>query len=135
MRTRSRASARWAGVVRHFAALVDGGFNLADQRGKVGDALGDAGELRQLAGERRDLVARVSGCAQEDGDLENVVRWQDGGAGGGEQGLFNCGGLTHVEVWLESREGLRFGSGGEAAADLFGVGRRGEFEGEVAAAR
>ena len=37
------------GVVGDFAALVDGGFDLSDYGGEVGDALGDAGELGQFA--------------------------------------------------------------------------------------
>ena len=38
-----------AGVVGDFASLVDGGFNLTDDGGEVGDALGDAGKLGEFA--------------------------------------------------------------------------------------
>ena len=68
------------GVVGHLAAFVDGGLDLADQRREVGDPLGQTRELRQLPGERRDLVPGVARGAQEDRDLEDVGGGQDGGA-------------------------------------------------------
>ena len=122
------------GVVGDFAALVDGGFDLSDYGGEVGDALGDAGELGEFSGEGGDLVACVSGGAEEDGDFEDVAGGQDGASGGGEEVGGDVGGLSHVEVRLEPSQRSRFGGGGEAAADLIGVGAGRELLGEVAAA-
>ena len=79
MRTRARVSARAGEALSGtFASFVDGGLDLVDQRGEVGNALGDSGELRQFSSERSDLILCVSGGSQEDGDFEDVRRRQDG---------------------------------------------------------
>ena len=72
--------------------------------------------------------------AQENGDFEDVRCREDGSARGGQQGLFDCRGLSHVEVGLEPGERFRLGGGSQAAADLFGVRAGSELEGKVAAA-
>ena len=122
------------GVIGDFAAFVDGGLDLADQRGEIGDPLGDAGELRQLAGERRDLVAGVSRGAQEDGDFEDLAGGQDRASGSGEQVGGDVGRLTHAEVGLEPAERPRLGGRGESAANLVHVGAGRELHGEFASA-
>ena len=122
------------GVVGDFAAFVDRGLDLADQRGEIGDPLGDAGQLRQLAGERGDLVAGVSRGAQEDGDLEDLTGGQDRASGSGEQVGGDVGRLTHAEVRLEPAQRPRLGGRGESAADLVDIGAGRELRGEFASA-